>query len=155
MSTLIRGLAVLLAGGWFGAMILFAFVVAPTAFGSLPGAELAGQVVGPVLRAIHLFGIGAGIALGGLALALRRPLWLVALPIVLGMACAYSEFVITAEIAGVLPHDMGGPGPEERADRFAALHRLSMVIFTGVGLGAAALVFGHVRAEETASGRWR
>ena len=154
MKTLLRSLTVLLAGGWFGAMILFAFVVAPTAFGVLPGADVAGQLIGPVLRSIHLFGIGAGIVLAGLALALRRPPWLVVLPIVLAAAFAYSEYVVTAELSGVLPHDLGDPSPEERAARFATLHRLSMVIFTAVGLGAAALVFGHVRADERAAGRW-
>lgn len=155
LSLVARFLAVLLAGGWFGAMILFAFVVAPTAFAVLPGGEAAGQVVGPVLRAIHLFGIAAGCALAGLALALGRRPWLWALPLALSAACAYSEFVITAEITGVLPHDLGGPSPEERAARFATLHRASMIIFTAVGLGAAALVFGHVQADASDRGRWR
>jgi hypothetical protein len=136
-------------------MILFAFVVAPTAFAVLPGGESAGQVVGPVLRAIHLFGIAAGCVLAGLALGLGRRTWLWVLPLVLAAACAYSEFVITAEISGVLPHDLGGPSPAERAARFATLHRLSMILFTLVGLGAAALVFGHVHSDAGESGRWR
>ncbi len=154
MNDLMRFVTVLVAGGWFGAMILFAFVVAPTAFGVLPGADVAGSLVGPVLRAIHLFGIGAGLVLAGLAWLLGRPRWLIVLPLVLAAACAYSEFSVTAEISGVLPHESGGPSPEDRAARFALLHRLSMGIFTVVGLGAAALVFGHVRADRGGGGHW-
>ncbi len=154
MTDLLRFLTVLVAGGWFGAMILFAFVVAPTAFGVLPGAEVAGSLVGPVLRVIHLFGIGAGLVLAALAWRLQRAHWLRVLPLVLAAAFAYSEFVVTAEISGILPHESGGPSPEEQAARFAFLHQLSMVIFTAVGLGAAALVFGHVRADGGGAGRW-
>lgn len=155
MNDVLRSIAMLVAGGWFGAMVLFAFVVAPTAFGVLPGAELAGQLVGPVLRAIHLFGIGAGLVLAGVAAALGRPRWLIVAPLLLAGACAYSEFVVTAAMSGVLPHDAGGPTPEDHAARFAHLHRLSMVLFTAVGLGVAALVVGHVRADRGGSGRWR
>ena len=144
----------LLGAGWLGAMLLFAFAVAPTAFKVLPGAEVAGQVIGPVLRSLHLFGIAAGVILAVLALALRRQRWLIVLPILLAAASAYSEFVVTGEMSGVLPHDLGGPGPVERAARFAILHRLSMGLFTAVGLGAGALVIGHVRADRGGSGRW-
>jgi len=135
-------------------MILFAFVVAPTAFRVLPGTEVAGQMIGPVLRVIHLFGIGAALALAGLAGALGRHVWLIGLPVLLAAAFAYSEFVVSAELAGVLPHDLGGPSPEEASARFATLHRLSMLIFTGVGFGAASLVIGHVAADRSATGRW-
>lgn len=144
----------MLAAGWFGATLLFAFSVAPTAFRVLPGAEMAGQMVGPVLRSLHLFGLVAGLVLAALAWALDRPRWLIALPLLLAAACAFSEFVVTAEISGVLPHELGGPGPEERAARFALLHRLSMAIFTLVGLGAAATAAGHVYADRDGPGRW-
>ena len=68
-----------------------------------------------------------------------RPL--IVWPLVLAAACAYSEFAVTAEMSAVLPHDAGGPSPAEQAARFAFLHRLSMAIFTAVGLGAAAVVY--------------
>ncbi len=154
MTETLRFLSVLIAGGWFGAMILFAFVVAPTAFGVLPGAEVAGSLVGPVLRAIHLFGIAAGVVLAACAWQLDRARWLRFFPLVLAAASAYSEFVVTGEISGLLPHDAEAGRTPDQAARFAFLHQLSMVIFTGVGLGAAALVFGHVWADRTGSGRW-
>ena len=50
---------------------MFALVVAPTAFGAL-SAEQAGQVVGPTLRTLHLYGLLAGLALAGIGFALGR-----------------------------------------------------------------------------------
>jgi len=144
----------MIANGWLGAMLLFAFVVAPTAFRVLPGAEVAGQMIGPVLRAIHLIGIAAGLSLAMLAWGLGRRRWLILLPLLLAAACVFSEFVVTARIAQVLPHELGGAGTEEGAARFAALHRLSMLIYTAVGLGAAAVGAGHVHADRSGPGRW-
>jgi hypothetical protein len=154
VNLFLRICALMIANGWLGAMLLFAFVIAPTAFRVLPGAEVAGQMIGPVLRAIHLIGIAAGLSLALLAWALGRRRWLIVLPLLLAAAFAFSEFFVTAQIAGVLPHDLGGPGPEERAARFAALHRLSMIIYTVVGLGAAAVGAGHVHADRSGPGRW-
>ena len=50
-------------GWWIGGWALFAFVVARTAFRVLPSTQVAGQLVGPVLAALHLYGAAAGIAL--------------------------------------------------------------------------------------------
>ena len=61
---LLRSALWLCLGGWVGAYALFAFVVAPTAFRVLSTPGDAGQLVGPVLRALHLYGLGAGAALG-------------------------------------------------------------------------------------------
>lgn len=155
MRDVLRTLAFVVGGGWFGAMILFAFVVAPVAFRVLPGVEVAGELVGPVLRVIHLFGIAAGLAMAGIAAALGRRSWLIVLPVALAAACAYSEFVVTAEISGVLPHDLGGPTAEEAAARFATLHRLSMGLFTAIGVGALSLVIGHAAADREGAARWR
>lgn len=154
MNLMLRIAAQMLAGGWFGAMLLFAFVVAPTAFRVLPGADVAGQLIGPVLRSIHLFGIGAGLALAAIAWGLDRSRWLILLPLLLAAACAFNEFYVTGQLSNVLPHEMGGPGPAERAARFASLHRLSMVVYTGIGLGAAATLIGHARADRDGTGRW-
>ena len=154
MNFMLRTAAQMLASGWFGAMLLFAFVVAPTAFRVLPGADVAGQMIGPVLRSIHLFGLLAGVALAGIAWALGRSRWLIVLPLVLAAGCAFNEFFITAELGNVLPHEMGGPSPEERAARFALLHRLSMLIYTAIGLGVAATAIGHARADRSGPGRW-
>jgi hypothetical protein len=155
MNTLLRVAVGWIAGGWFGATLLFAFVVAPTAFGVLSGAGTANAMVGPVLRQLHLFGIGAGIVLALLGLALGRAWPLIVGPIVLAAACVFSEFWITAQIAQVLPHHLGPDSSPDMAERFAFLHRLSMVIFGGVGLGAAATFAAHVHADRDGPGRWR
>jgi uncharacterized membrane protein len=46
---------------WFGGLIFFAFVVAPSAFAILPTRHLAGSVVGRTLSALHWMGIVSGI----------------------------------------------------------------------------------------------
>ena len=52
-----------LLGIWIGGLLLFSVVVAPTAFSALPGPDLAGKIVGPVLRSLNLYGMVAGPAL--------------------------------------------------------------------------------------------
>ena len=59
MTTWLRATEALLLGGWFGSWALFALVIAPTAFRELPSGEIAGQLVGPVLRVLHYYGIVA------------------------------------------------------------------------------------------------
>jgi len=46
---------------WIGGLILFAFVLAPTAFSVLPTTHLAGNVVGRALGKLHWIGIISGI----------------------------------------------------------------------------------------------
>jgi len=46
---------------WIGAIIFFAFVVAPTVFSVLPTHDLAGKVVGRSLTALHWMGLVSGI----------------------------------------------------------------------------------------------
>lgn len=46
---------------WIGAIIFFAFVVAPAVFSILPTHDLAGKVVGRSLNALHWMGLVSGI----------------------------------------------------------------------------------------------
>ena len=95
METASRTALWLLLGGWVGSWALFGLVVAPTAFRILPSTQIAGQLVGPVLTALHLYGGLAGVALALLARGLgRRPL-LVALPLLMGAICLASHFGIS------------------------------------------------------------
>ena len=48
-AALLRGLLWLLLGTWIGSWLLFALVVAPTAFRVLPSTHVAGTLVAPVL----------------------------------------------------------------------------------------------------------
>ena len=72
MNLALRTSAWLILGTWTGAWVLFALVIAPTALRVLPGSQAAGQLIGPVLESLHLYGIAAGVALAGLSLLLRR-----------------------------------------------------------------------------------
>jgi hypothetical protein len=137
----------LLLAGWLGAWVLFAFVVAPTAFRVLPTTQLAGRLVGPVLAALHLYGAGAGVALAALAWALARTgsaLWI---PLAMGALCLVSHFGVTAQIEVVRPLAFGASGSPEMAARFQLLHRISMGVYTAVGVAGFALVAIHARAD--------
>jgi hypothetical protein len=147
VQTALRSAVWIVLGGWLGAWVLFAVAVAPTAFAELPSAELAGRVVGPVLGALHRYGIGAGLALAALAAALRRGRMLVSLPVLLAALCAVSEFGITPAIHAARLHAFGTAADAESAARFARLHVASTALYGLVGLGALSLIVLHVRAE--------
>jgi hypothetical protein len=152
LATLLRGLLWLLLGGWIGSWLLFALVVAPTAFRVLPSTAVAGTLVAPVLDALHLYGVAAGLALAALALALRRGTLRVALPLAMAAACLYSQFGVSAELAEIRDQVFSPEGNELTAARFAHLHRLSMGIYSAVLLSALALLGLHV-VDETPTGR--
>lgn len=135
-----------LLGSWLGAWFLFAFSVAPAAFGALKP-EAAGSVVGPVLGVLHLYGGGMGLLLALLARRLGRGLWHQALPLVMAALCLFSQFWVTAEIAAIRDLAFGPDGSAEAIVRFGSLHRISMGIYTSVGLLAIALTGLHARAD--------
>ena len=58
-DTAARSLLWITLGGWIGAWIFFSLGVSVVAFRALPSAELAGQVVGPLLGFLHLYGAAA------------------------------------------------------------------------------------------------
>jgi len=155
LQTLLRSALWLLLGCWIGGFLFFAFAVAPTAFHVLPSTEIAGTLVGPVLAALHLYGVVAGPLLAVLALALRRGPLCWALPLAMAAACAWSHFGVTAEIEGLRDLAFGPHGNEQAAARFNELHRLSMGIFTAVGLGAIALIGLHSHADARIEARSR
>jgi hypothetical protein len=143
----------LLLGGWLGAWTLFAFVVAPTVFRVLPSTQVAGQLVAPVLTALHLYGVGAGMALAAIAWALTRTgvaLWL---PLAMGALCFVSQFGVTAQIEAIRALVFGPSGSPELAARFQLLHRISMGIYTTVGVAGFALVAIHARTDTAARDR--
>jgi len=142
----LRGALWLLLGGWFGAWCVFAFSVAPTAFGSLPTPS-AGTVVGPVIGTLHLFGGAAGIALALLARALGRGAWHQLLPLVMSVLCLVSHFGITAEIDRLRDMAFGPEGNVEATARWWQLHGISMLIFTAVGLLALVLAGLHAWSD--------
>lgn len=139
-------------GVWIGAWTLFGAVVAPTAFRVLPTTEMAGALVGPMLRALHLYGACAGVALALLARALGRGPLCVGLPFLLAALCLYSEFGITAEISEIRDLAFGPEGSAKASARFQSLHRRSVAVFASVGVGALVLLGLHARAESPPRG---
>lgn len=150
-GTALRTALWLTLGGWVGSWACFGLVVAPAAFSVLPTTELAGQLVGPVLGTLHLYGLVAGVALAALARAMGRGRVLVIAPLLLAALCAFSHFWVSAELAEIRPLAFGPEGSVEIATRFGALHRLSMGIYLVVSAATLALVFLHARADARAA----
>jgi len=134
-----------LLAGWFGSFSLFALVIAPTAFQVLPSQAAAGDLVAPILAALHKYGIVAGVALAALGASLRRGWLAIALPLALASACAISEYGVTRAIQEVEPHAFGAGYEAEAAARFSRLHEISMALFAGVQFGTLGLIFLHSR----------
>lgn len=131
-------------GAWLGTIALFS-ATARAAFRVVPNPEIAGQLVGELLHPLLAFGAVSGVALAGLAARLRRGAFTIVLPLVLTTACLVNQFGVTRAVAEIRLTDPGlAP---EMAARFAALHRLSVWLFIGVGVGVLILAAAHVRAE--------
>ena len=152
-ATALRAALWLLLGGWVGSWGCFGLVVAPVAFRVLPTTELAGELVGPVLAALHLYGLGAGLALAPLARALGRSPLLMLLPLVMAAACAFTHFWLSARIAAIRPLAVGPEGSLEMAARFTQMHQLSMTIFVVVSAAAVVLVLLHAQADAPGTAR--
>jgi hypothetical protein len=137
----------LLLGGWIGTWLLFGLVVAPTAFRVLPSAHVAGTLVGPVLEALQLFAVAAGLALCLLAVTLKRGAAARVLPLLMAAACLYSQFGLSAEIAEIRSEAFGPHGTEALMTRFTRLHQVSVGLYILVGVGALLLAGIHIREE--------
>lgn len=134
-------------GGWLGSWALFAIVIAPTAFRVLPSGEVAGALVAPVLRSLHLYGMAAGAVLFAIAFALRESRLLIGLPALLALLCGATEFGVTAAITDIRPSSFGPGTPEGAAARFSTLHQLSRILFGTVLAGVALLTVLHSRGQ--------
>jgi len=136
----------LLLGGWIGAWLCFALIVAQISFEVLPS-ELAGQLVARVLATLHWYGAVAGLALTAIAWALGRGPLAIGLPLVLALGCLVNQVGVTPQIAALRDLGVGPGGDAQVLERFQALHRLSMGIFSGVLLGAIWLLVLHARRD--------
>ena len=140
MAWLLRAISLVILAGWFGSFGLFALVVAPKAFSVLPSHAVAGELVAPVLAALHNYGIAAGLALGGLGWIGRGGRAEIALPVLLAGICGLSEYIVTPAITAVEPTAFGSAMERESAERFSTLHQTSRMLFGLVGLGVLALI---------------
>ena len=134
-------------GGWIGSWAFFALVIARLAFRVLPSPEVAGHLVRPVLNTLHWYGVAAGLVLAALAVILRRGRVLVALPLVLALACLATQLGVTPRLEAIRDLAFGPAGNVEAAAEYRRLHGVSMAIFTAVLLGAIGLVPLHARRD--------
>lgn len=146
----LRALRWLLLGGWLGSWALFAFVIAPTAFRLLPSGDAAGDLVSPVLRILHLYGLAAGIVTFAISFSFRESALLVLLPAVLALLCALTEFGITPSISEAGPSAGGLPATEGAAEQFAQMHQASRMLFASILAGVALLMVLHSRDSYSA-----
>ena len=109
----------------------------------LPSAELAGDLVAPVLRTLHLYGLCAGVVIFAISFAFRERRLLVVLPILLAALCATTEFGVTAAIGDIRPSTLGPGTPEDAAERFGQLHLLSRGLFGLILAGVTLLTVLH------------
>lgn len=147
METAVRTVRWLLLGGWFGSWALFAFVIAPLAFRVLPGVEVAGTLVSPLLRTLHLYGLAAGLGLFAIAFSKAAPRSLLVLPLVLAGLCAVTEFGVTAAITDIRPSTFGADTQEGAAEQFSQLHMLSRGLFATIWIGSGVLIGLHARED--------
>jgi hypothetical protein len=152
VGPLLAALLWITLGGWIGAMTLFAAVVTPAIFRSASSPEQAGRLVGPILSAIHLYGIAAGVAIAALAHGMGRGLRVTLLALLLAAASAYSHFGVSAEIAELREEAFGANAEAHAQARWAELHRRSVWIFGVTGLGAVALAFLNAFEEARSRG---
>lgn len=137
----------LLLGIWVGSWVMFGAVVVPAAFRVLPSTEAAGDLVAPVLTALHAYGIAAALPLAILAAVLGRGRLAIGLPLVMGAVCLLSQVGVSAPLAEIRDQAFGPAGNAAAAARFAQLHRLSMGLFLLTGACALVLIVVHARAD--------
>jgi hypothetical protein len=135
----------LVLAGWVGSWGFFALGVAPTAFRVLPSSLEAGELVAPLLRGLHWYGLVAGTFLAISAWWSGRSHFERWLPVALALLCAITEFGVSAAIARVRPHAFGAVANADAAARFAFLHTSSRALFASILTGAAALLIARSR----------
>ena len=145
--------SIILLAAWLGAALLVAAVVAPAAFAVLPSRALAGALVGRVLPTLFWSGIILGLGVAALAWTAPRRGWVVGGALVLAVASAVAQLVVSPRIERVRAQ-IGGPvdaldPSDPRRQAFGRLHGMS-VAWMGVG-GLAASIALLVLARNLAS----
>ena len=147
-----RPLLTVALSAWLGAGVLFAAVVAPSAFRILPSRSIAGALTGAVLPV--LFWTGAAVGVWAIAVLRRPPArrWAFALALLLVAASLGSQLIVGRAITRV--RGSIGPGLEalapddERRVAFGRLHGLS-VLLLGAGMLSAAGLLVHETRRRT------
>ena len=125
-------------------MALFGSLTRVT-FRVVPDPETAGHLVRALLDPMLTISAISGLSLSMLAATMRRGRFTIALPLVLTAASLVNKFGVSPAVAEI--HLTDPTLAPELAARFAALHRLSVWLFVGTGLGAVVLAVAHGLAE--------
>ncbi len=138
------GIARLCIALWTGAVLCVMFAVAPAVFGGIPEAQREavppGEILGPVFRAVDLFGIGATV-LYLLTLAPARipgKRWRALVVAGMGAAAAVDTFVL----APIIRNEGGS----------SAAHGISMALWTVVAVAGLAVGALDLRARHAGHG---
>lgn len=124
--------------GFFGALSRVVFEV-------VPQPEIAGLLVRRTLGPTLAIGAVSGVALAGLGAALRRGRLVVALPLLISIACIVNQFGVSRAVAEIELNDPAlAPG---LAARFGTLHQLSVWLFVAAAAIAVALAGVHAWIE--------
>ncbi|HWG59460.1 MAG TPA: DUF4149 domain-containing protein [Candidatus Acidoferrales bacterium] len=156
MKTILRFLQVLALGVWLGALIYFAFVLAPTAFLSLPSQDLAGAFVGVTLGLLHQIGVAAALIFLAAAVGWGRSLRSLVRPAAI---CVWVMLALTLILQrGVIPRmdtlrtDMGSVAATSVQNplraKFDRLHGVSVELEGCVLLLGLAGLFLTVRERD-------
>lgn len=153
MSTFLRTVEFLGLSLWLGSDVFLSFVVAPGAFRILSSRDQAGAIVGYSLTRMHLVGIACGIVLLLARLIRTRTfasfLTPTALCVVLMIALtAISQFTVSTKMAA-LRVQMGSiqatAADSPLLAEFSRLHRISVMLESGVLLAGFAAIYLMVR----------
>ncbi|HYX69256.1 MAG TPA: DUF4149 domain-containing protein [Terriglobales bacterium] len=141
---------------WLGALVFFAFVVAPTLFTTLPSRHQAGEVVGRSLAALHWMGLVAGVLFALCSMILSRLTHGAAQPFASRHILVYLMLALTLALQfGIMPRmaalsaqmgplDQVAPSDARRL-QFDQLHQWSTRLEGGVLLLGVAVLYSMAR----------
>lgn len=140
----LRNLLWLWLGAWVGSMALFG-AMTRAAFRVVPDPANAGGLVRELLHPMLALSALSGIGLALIAVRLRSGRFTIGLPLVLATASLINQFGVSPAVAEIQLTDPNLV--PELAARFAALHRLSVWLFVGTGIGVVVLAVAHALSE--------
>jgi len=157
MSTLLRTIEFLGLSLWLGSDVFLSFVVAPGAFSVLASRDQAGTIVGFALWRMHFIGVVCGIVILVARLLRTKSISSLAAPaalcvVLMILLTVVSQHAVSPKMA-VLRTQMGSiqatAADSPLLAEFSRLHRISVVLESGVLLAGLAAMYLMVRELAT------
>jgi hypothetical protein len=160
VSALLRTVEFLSLGLWVGSDVFLSFVVAPGAFRVLGSRDAAGAVVGFSLGRMHLLGVICGVVLvlvrlirtrtfaGFVAPVVLCVMLMIGLTVVSEMAVSPRMAILRVQMGSIEATAEGSPLLAE----FGRLHRISVLLESGVLLAGLAAIYLMVKDITAAGG---